>query len=137
MFGCGGAPVQSEAPVSGNVPAGAIVLRIEVIERSYTGLSPADDCPKEEPCIQFQGWSKYRARVREVISGNWNKKDVTFARLEHGAYMDKVTRDCYVILDPANADIRSKIGVQFVSRKLLSNIIESHRAEIEALGKTP
>ncbi len=51
--------------------------------------------------------------------------------------MDKVTRDCYVILDPANADIRSKIGVQFVSRKLLSNIIESHRAEIEALGKTP
>jgi hypothetical protein len=136
MLGCGAVHVRSPSAVPNDLPAGALVLRVEVIESTFTGFSPVSDCPEGKQCLEFYGWKRYRARVNEVISGDWIEGEVTFARLEHASYIDKVTRDCYVILHPASPDIQSKIGVPFVAKKLLSNFIESHRAEIKALRKS-
>jgi hypothetical protein len=133
LLGCGDVPVRSPSAVPSNWPAGAVVLRVEVVENIFTGFSPAIDCPEGMRCLQFYGWAKYRARVKEVVFGDWNQSEVTFARLEHGSYVDEVTRDCYVILHSASADIQSKIGVPFVAEKLLSNVFKFHRAEIKEL----
>lgn len=133
MLGCGGMPMRSPSAVTGNLPAGAVVLRVEVIENTFTDFTPVSDCPEGKQCFQIHGWAKYRARVKEAISGDWNQAEVTFARLEHASYIAKATRDCYVILHPASPDIQSNIGVPFVGKKLLSTFIKSHRAQIKEL----
>ncbi|KQZ34147.1 hypothetical protein ASD58_29105 [Duganella sp. Root1480D1] len=135
MLGCGGVSVRSLSAAPNNLPTDAVVLRVEVLENVFTDFRPKPDCPEGQQCIEFYGWAKYRARVREVISGDWDPVEVTFARLEHGSYVDKVTRDCYVILHPASPDFQSKLGVPFIAEKLLSNFFESDRAAIKDLLK--
>jgi hypothetical protein len=135
LFGCATAPTHSSSAPRANLPAGSIVLRIEVLENQFTGLYPPSDCPEGQQCIQFYGWSKYRARVRAVAYGQWDQPEVSFARLEHASYTEKFTRDCYVILRPASASVQSLIGVKYVASDLLSNSSESHRAKINDLLK--
>jgi len=135
MPGCGDLPVQPPSTAGSNLAADAVVLRIEVLENVFTDFRPASDCPEGQQCIEFYGWARYRARVREVISGDWVPAEVTFARLEHASYIDKATRDCYVILRPASPDIRSKLGVPFIAKGLLFNSNESHRLAIMNLRK--
>lgn len=102
-------------------------------ETRFTDTYPDTDCPADMQCIQIRGWVKYRARVREVISGQWSQSEVTFALLQHASYVADVIRDCYVILLPASPEVTDKLGVPLVATKLLSNSIKSHQAEINAL----
>jgi hypothetical protein len=135
LLGCSSAFARSPAEPLDALPPDAVVLRVEVLENIYTGFSPPSDCPEGKQCVEFYWWSKYRARVIEVISGDWDQEVVTFARLEHASFIDKVTRDCYVILRTASPDFQSKLHVPFIAKKLLSNFVVSHRAEIQELRK--
>lgn len=112
-------------------PAGAIVLRIEVSKVEFTDLHPG--CADPDECIPVSFWFKYHARVREVILGKWERQDVEFANLQHAFYVDKVTRDCYVVLQPAGDELQSKVGVQFVADKLLFPSSKQDRPSIKAM----
>jgi hypothetical protein len=114
-----------------NPPQGAVVLRVQVLEVEFTDLNPG--CGDENDCIPFYFWHKYRARVTEVFSGDWKQPEVKFNHLQHAQYIDKVTRDCYVVLRPAGGDLLSKSGVPFVAVKLLSRFWEHDRILIKAL----
>jgi len=134
---CGGVLAHAPSAVIGKLPVGAVVLRVEVLETTYTDLRPVSDCPEGKQCIEMSGWARYRARVKEVISGDFDKTEVVFGRIQHASFSDKVTRDCYVVLHAASPNIESKIGVPFVLTKLLSNVIELHRAQIVQLLRNP
>jgi hypothetical protein len=108
----------------------AIALRVEVLEVEFTDLSPG--CGSDE-CIPFDFWYKYRAKVKEVISGDWNQPEVAFTNLQHAEFIDKVTRDCYVVLRPAGKELQFKIGVPFAAERLLSLLWKPDRAVIKAL----
>lgn len=114
-----------------NLPAGAIVLRVEVVAVELTNWVPAASCPEGKQCIEFFSWFKYRARVKEVVSGEWTQAELEFANIQHGQMREDATRDCYVVLRPASPAIRSKIGVPFVADELLS--VKFRKAEIAAL----
>ena len=72
-------------------------------------------------------------RVKEVVSGTWTQPEVTFTNLQHAEYIDRVTKDCYVVLVPAGDEIRSKVGVPLVADRLLSRFFVGDRALIKAL----
>ncbi len=134
---CSGPPARATSAEPESLPPGAVVLRVEVLDNVATGLVPAHACPEGMQCIQMNPWAKYRARVKEVISGDWHEAEVTFARLEHAPFIPEATRDCYVILRPASPQIHSRIGVPFVAQKLLTSFGASDRAAIKALRKVP
>ena len=58
---------------------------------------------------------------------------MTFTNLQHAEYIDRVTKDCYVVLVPAGDEIRSKVGVPLVADRLLSRFFVGDRALIKAL----
>jgi hypothetical protein len=111
-------------------PAGSVVLRIEVISAEFTDMYSG--CDERFNCIPTHYWYKYRARVKEVIAGEWAQHDVEFIHLQHAAYIDEVTRDCYVVLRPTSVEIQAK-GKSLVADKLLSNFWKPDRAAIKAL----
>jgi hypothetical protein len=53
--------------------------------------------------------------------------------LQHAQFINRVTKDCYIVLVPAGEDIRSNVGVALVADKLLSRFFKSDRAVIRAL----
>jgi hypothetical protein len=114
-------------------PQGSVVLRVEVRGVEFTDLYPG--CGDEKDCIPFVFWHKYRARLKEVLSGDWQQTEVEFTHLQHAAYIDKVTQDLYVVLEPASEEMRSKIGVPFVADRLLSSYSQKDRAIIKTLNK--
>jgi hypothetical protein len=114
-----------------SLPGGSIVLRVEVIDVEFTDFYPG--CGDVQDCVPFDFWHKYRARVKSVISGDWPHPEVEFTYLQHAKYINKVTRDCYVVLEPAPDELRSKLKVPFVADKLLSRFFERDRAAIKAL----
>lgn len=133
LLGCA-----SSSPVQGasradhySPPPGSVVLRVEVLEVEFTDLYP--ECDEVKDCIPFDFWYKYRARVREVISGDWRQAEIDFTHLQHAEYIKKLTRDCYVVLEPAGDELRSKVGVSFVADKLLFRSLERDRTAIKAL----
>src|SRR5690606_25425038 len=82
------------------LPEGAVVLRVEVLEVEFTDWSPA--CGNDDQvCIPSHFWYRYRARVREVVSGSYDQTEIEFANLQHAEYIPAVTRDCYIVLVPA------------------------------------
>ena len=107
------------------------MLRVEVLEVEFTDLHPG--CGEVKDCIPFDFWYRYRARVKEVISGDWRKSEIEFTHLQHAEYISKLTRDCYVVLEPAGDELRSKVGVPFVAYELLFRSLERDRAAIKAL----
>ena len=109
-----------------------VVLRVEVLSVDGTGWFP--DCG-EEDCIPVHFWFKYRARVKEVIDGSWDGTKVEFTHLQHALYIRRVTKDCYVVLRPADTDLSEKIRVPYVADRLLSRSWKSDRADIKALRK--
>jgi len=115
-------------PTVGAVPEWPVILRVEVLSVEGTDWYP--DCA-EVGCIPFQFWFRYRARVKDVIEGSWNESEVEFTHLQHGQYISKVTRDCYVVLRPAGIDLSEKIRVPYVADRILSRFWESDRAEIK------
>lgn len=91
------------------------------------------DCGQVDDCVPFHFWWRYRGRVKEVVSGSWEQSEIEFAHLQHAQYINKVTKDCYVVLVPAGDEIRSKVGVPFVADRILSRFFEHDRATIQAL----
>jgi hypothetical protein len=130
MLGCASARRSLEVD-NYNLPPGSIVLRVEVIDVQFTDLYP--NCDEGENCMPFYFWWKYRARIKEVISGTWSQPMVEFTHLQHAEYIRKVTKDCYVVLRPAGEELRSKVGVPFVADRLLSRFFNGHRSAIKAL----
>jgi hypothetical protein len=132
LSACSGARTRetflAEAPY--DVPSGSIVLRVQVLSVEFTGWYAA--CPDED-CIPFHFWTKYRARVKDVISGEWSKSEVLFTHLQHAQYIDEVTKDCYVVILPADADLMEKVGVSYVADRMLSRYFKEDRAAIRAL----
>jgi len=112
---------------------GSIVLRVQVISVEFTDWSPNCTQNDNEKCIPHSYWHKYRARVKEVVSGSWAGSEVEFTYLQHAKYIPEVTNDCYVVLYPASQDISSKIGVPFVADNILSRFFKAQRAPIKAL----
>ena len=112
-------------------PPGSIVLRVEVLSQEFTDWSP--NCIGKENCIPVHFWFKYRARVKEVISGTYADPIVEFTYLQHANYIPEVTNDCYVILKPAEYALSSKLGVPYTATKILSPFWKEQRASIKAL----
>lgn len=133
MFGCADVHAQSAAIAPVTMTEHRLVLRVQVLDTKSTGYEPDTPCPEGLLCIQMYGWIKYRARVIEVVSGQWSETEVTFLKLQHATYVDEFTRDCYVLLDDANNDLRTKTGVTLVASEILSNFNKSHRPRIKAL----
>jgi hypothetical protein len=116
-------------------PPDAIVLRVSVLKVEFTDWHPA--CQDQENCIPMSFWHRYRAEVREVVSGSWSGAEVEFSHLQHAEYIRRVTRDCYVVLRPASTGLQSRLGVEFVADKILSRFFEEHRPAIKALTDGP
>ena len=132
LLGCASAPRGPDA--SGyTLPSDAIVLRIEVLDVQFTNMYPDPGCAETEMCVPFSFWWKYRARIKEVVSGAWSQPVVEFTHIQHGQYISMVTRDCFVILRPAEEEIRTKLGVPFVADRLLSRFFDGDRSAIKAL----
>lgn len=79
-------------------------------------------------------WHRYRAQVRSVVSGSWSDSEVEFVHLQHAQYIQRVTRDCYVVLRPAGRGLKSQLEVEFVADRILSRFFEDHRPAIKALS---
>ena len=118
-------------PTVDAVPEWPVVLRVEVLSVEGTDWYP--ECA-EKDCIPFHFWFKYRARVKDVIEGSWNESEVQFTHLQHGQYISKVTRDCYIVLRPAGTDLSEKIRVPYVADRILSRFWKSDRAQIKAFA---
>ena len=112
------------------VPPGSTVLRIEVLDVQFTDFYPG--CGESESCLPFYFWWKYRARVKEVLAGTWSQANVEFAHLQHAQYISKVTKDCYVVMQPAAEDIERKVGVPFVAIRLLSRSFSGDKSIIDS-----
>lgn len=108
-------------------------MRVEVVEVEFTDLYLG--CGDEKDCIPFDFWYKYRARVKEVLSGDWQQSEVKFTHLQHAEYIDKVTRDLYIVLEPASEEMQAKIGVPFVADRLLSPYFQGDTAIIKTLSR--
>lgn len=113
-------------------PPGAIVLRVEVLAGEFTDVYV--NCLKlDGECILSRSFYKYRARVKETISGEWTQAEVEFAYLQHGQYIDKVTRDCYVVLLPMSPQRRALLHVPFEADELISRVMTDGPARIKRL----
>ena len=131
MTACSSTGPVPDVPVY-SPPAGATILRVEVVSVEFTDWSPGCDV-NDDRCVPVHFWYRYRARVKDVISGSWSSPDVQFAHLQHAEYIPAVTKDCYVVLVPAGTDFSSKIGVSLIADKILSRFWKQHRAAIKAL----
>lgn len=135
LSGCANTVPERDKIINGKhlVADGEIVLRVTVTKIEYTGWFQG--CGEVEDCLPFHSWFEYKADVKEVVHGHWDSPDVEFAYLQHARYIDEVTKDCYVILRPANADFRSDVGVVYIARDLLSKAFKHHRVKIKDLLK--
>lgn len=113
-------------------PSRAIVLRVEVVEVEFTDW-PLSCIAISEDCIPFYYWYRYRARVKDVVSGAWVGAEVEFTHAQHAEYIPAVTKDCYVVLLPAEDELSAKIGVSLVAERLLSRYWAPDRSIIDAL----
>src|SRR5262245_53400484 len=130
LLGCTSSPTAVDG--THYVPSpGAIVLRVKVVDVQFTDLFPG--CDDNEDCIPMSFWYKYRASVKQVISGAWSQPSVEFTHLQHALYINDVTKDCYVVLVPAGEEIRSRVGVPFIAETLLSRFFSDDRSSIKAL----
>jgi hypothetical protein len=110
-----------------------IVLRVKVLHVEMTPYYPSSQCSDGEMCLPFGFWSQYKAKVREVVSGHWSNKEVTFLNLQHATFIKKLTDDCYVVLAPASGNLRKKTAVPLVAEQLLFPGNSADAAKIEAL----
>jgi hypothetical protein len=133
LIGCASPPTTKHvSPMSEyELPVGAIVLRVEVLDVEFTDLFPG--CGTVPDCMPFHFWFRYRARVKEVVVGEWASPEVKFTYLQHAEYIRSVTKDCYVVLYPASPEIRSEVGVGLVADRLLSRFFEGDRVLIDEL----
>ena len=91
---------------------GEVLLKVRVNEVAYTDYYPAYDCPAGSECIVFNTWFRYRARVLEVVRGDYSQRTVTFARLQHAHYTRR-PRNWYVLLVPCGQSVRDAVGVEY------------------------
>jgi hypothetical protein len=133
MSGCGGISLHSSSVDPSKFPPGATVLRVEVLEISYPDWPIKAPCRDGMQCIEFTLLFKYRARVKEVVVGEWAQSEVQFARMQHSSMRKDATDDCYVVLVPASPVMESKLGIPFVLKDLLS--VKFDKAKIKALLK--
>ena len=109
------------------------MLRVEVLEISYPDWPAKAPCREGMQCIELTSLFKYRARVREVIVGEWTQSNVQFARMQHTSFIKDATDDCYIVLAPASKEIESNLGIPFILKDLLS--VKFDKAKIKALLK--
>lgn len=117
-------------------PPEAIVLRVRVREVEPTGHFPGN-CRLGVDCIPFYFWHRYRAEVKAVVQGSWTGREVRFVHLQHAEYVDRVTRDCYVVLLPADTELKETLDVPFVADRLFSRVFEHDREAIRGLAQRP
>jgi hypothetical protein len=101
------------------------ILRIEVQDVTYTG-----------EIFGRSAWYVYRAKVREVISGDWTSPEVRFVSLQHAKFIKEVTQDCYVELRPATTALQARTGAPLVASKLLFSYLAWDRTEILLVRRT-
>lgn len=124
------APAREEFPVY-SPPPDSLVLRVRVLDVQFTDWHPA--CEDPENCMPMSFWHRYRAQVISVASGSWSDSEVEFVHLQHAQYIQRVTRDCYVVLLPAGPRLKSQLEVEFVADRILSRFFEDDRPAIRAL----
>ena len=102
-----------------DAPPTRLVLRVAVEKIESTSFHPAPEheCPAGVQCVQMVFWSKYRARVIEVVAGDWPRAEIEFLRLEHAPYVEDILRDCYVVLRPSGAKLRERLPLDWVATR--------------------
>jgi len=98
MFCCG----CSIAPVEFNTTIGKekTVLRVIVKSVEVTDHYPENACT--EDCIVWNFWFRYKAKVKNVIRGEYTDRYITFVNLQHAAYRKGIVSDWFVSLDELN-----------------------------------
>lgn len=103
-----------------SVRAESALLRVEILgveSTDYTMdcMDPGDD---EAGCILWNVWHLYEARVKQVVSGEFIGRRLTFAMYAHSQYNDGTFDDWYVALEKfENADTAKKLGTQYFTRE--------------------
>ncbi len=78
------------------VSDGQLLLVVRPIKVDYTDYSTAS-CSADD-CIIMRTWFVYEANVLDVLSGEFNEQEITFANMQHSYYVDEYTQNWYVLL---------------------------------------
>lgn len=101
-------PACSNVPVDEGIESNdALVLRVRVMTRNYT---PHTQPNETDNVIAVAGasWYTYRARVTEVVQGDYADATISFANYQHEYYLRALTRDWYVRLVPFSDQTTAK-----------------------------
>ena len=115
----------------------ALVLRVKVLAVEFTDRYNARDCPESDDastiCVPMYFWFKYRAKVMRVVKGQWQGQQVEFANYQHGQYVDRLVKDCYVILTKADSQFRERVGVPYIAQDVVFPKSQYDRARVRTI----
>ena len=90
------------------VEPGQILAIVKVKDVEYTGEYPYECDP--DTCIPFYFWFAYKAKVLEIVAGNYDKPEINFLNLQHTYFIDEVTQKWYVLLGENTGYNKAKFG---------------------------
>jgi hypothetical protein len=99
-----------------------LMLRVEVEKQEYTGYHPACNVKSEDSiCIPFHFWHLHKAKVLDVIIGDYKHEYITYAMLHHAEYTKEYVSDVYVVIKKfKNKEIAEQLGVDMFVEKFNS-----------------
>ena len=99
-----------------------LMLRVEIEEQEYTGYHPVCTAKSEDSiCIPFHFWHIHKAKVRDVITGDYKHEYITYAMLHHAEYAKEYVSDVYVVIKEfKNKEIVEQLGVDIFVERLNS-----------------
>lgn len=94
--------------------AGDALLRLKVNTQKATEYYPMSQCGDSDSCVPWRYWYVYEAEVTNVLSGSFSGTNVTFANIQHAAYVDEYLSDVFVaIKEIPNEELKNQLGVSF------------------------
>lgn len=82
-----------------------LVLHVDVKFKGYLDIPRREECSlgknvgANEVCVVMAPWRLYSGKVKSVISGSYNKRNIKFALLSDGGVSREYSRDMYVRLN--------------------------------------
>ena len=112
LSACNTAPTASDS----NELAAELVVRVKVIHEEAVPFG-ADRC-LPGPCVSGHQWFSYRARVVDVLQGEWSAPIISFAAYQPSAYVSGVLEDWYIRikLNPDQVLARELAAPYYVER---------------------
>jgi hypothetical protein len=86
-----------------------LVLRVHATSVNVTDI--CSNCTATN--LHTSYWTIYEAKVKDVVSGSFEKKSVRFAYAQHAQYTPRVLRNFVVILRPAPDWLRAQMRVDY------------------------